>query len=83
VHKLLDTVLVDHDAALRWKLRCAQLFPYSAYFEGERSSVIPNSVYNQLGKNSENGGADHPKGGIVSDSVESNGKLEAFKDLTI
>ncbi|KAL1098978.1 hypothetical protein V6Z11_D05G133900 [Gossypium hirsutum] len=33
VHKLLDNVLIDTDAALRWKVRCAEYFPYSIYFE--------------------------------------------------
>ncbi|XP_027928732.1 N-terminal acetyltransferase A complex auxiliary subunit NAA15-like [Vigna unguiculata] len=72
VHKLLRTVLVDDDAALRWKERCAKFFPYSTYFEGSRSSA-----FNQIGKSTENGSSNHVE------STPSNGKLEAFKDLTI
>ncbi|GAV89376.1 NARP1 domain-containing protein/TPR_11 domain-containing protein [Cephalotus follicularis] len=83
VHKLIRTVLVDHDAALRWKARCAEYFPYSTYFEGKHSSAIPNSPYKQPYKNPENGGADHSEVGQSADSVASNGKLEAFKDLTL
>jgi tetratricopeptide (TPR) repeat protein len=82
VHKLLGTVLVDNEAALRWKVRCAEYFPYSTYLEGSRSSAIPNSAYNQIRKSSENGSANH-SGGETADSLASNGKLEAFKDLTI
>ncbi|BAT98535.1 hypothetical protein LR48_Vigan406s014400 [Vigna angularis] len=74
VHNLLETVLADQDAALRWKVRCADYFPYSTYFEGKHSSASPNSTFNQLRKNSENESVNH---------ITSNGKLEAFKDLTI
>ncbi|PON58919.1 N-terminal acetyltransferase A, auxiliary subunit [Trema orientale] len=81
VHRLLETVLLDHSAALRWKEQCAKYFPYSTYFEGRLSSAMPNSVYNQS-KNPENGSANYSVGG-TADSLASNGKLEAFKDLTI
>lgn len=64
-------------------MRCAEYFPYSTYFEGKCSSAMPNSVYNQIGKSHENGSASHPGAGKISDSIASNGKLEAFKDLTI
>ncbi|KAJ7962937.1 N-alpha-acetyltransferase 16, NatA auxiliary subunit [Quillaja saponaria] len=83
VHKLLATVLVDNDAALRWKVRCADYFPYSSYFEGSRSSATPNSVFNQICNNSENGNPYHTVVGQNVDSLASNGKLETFKDLTI
>ncbi|KAI7981158.1 N-terminal acetyltransferase A complex auxiliary subunit NAA15 [Camellia lanceoleosa] len=78
VHELLGTVLDDHEAALRWKVQCAEYFPYSTYFEGKHSSAIPNSVYNQIHKNNpENGGA----------TISSNGKLEKqldkFEDLIV
>ncbi|CAN1836317.1 N-terminal acetyltransferase A complex auxiliary subunit NAA15 [Linum perenne] len=76
VHKLMRTVLADEDAAKRWKQRCAEYFPHSTYFEGKLSSVMPDSVYNKAARNSaENGGA--------ADSIMSNGKLEAFKELTV
>lgn len=61
----------------------AQYFPYSTYFEGNRSSAVPNLVYNQIVKSHENGGASLPEGSKIADSIASNGKLEAFKDLTI
>ncbi|XP_061359544.1 N-terminal acetyltransferase A complex auxiliary subunit NAA15-like isoform X2 [Gastrolobium bilobum] len=77
VHKLLGTVLVDQDAALRWKVRCAEYFPYSTYFEGSRSSASLNSVFNQLCKNTENESPNHAVG-------SQNGKLESsLKDLSI
>ncbi|MED6166025.1 N-alpha-acetyltransferase 16, NatA auxiliary subunit [Stylosanthes scabra] len=83
VHKLLGAVLLDQDAASRWKSRCAEYFPYSTYFEGSRSSVSPNSVYSQLSKNSENESSNHSTGSQNAGSIKSNGKLDAFKDLTI
>ncbi|XP_011002722.1 PREDICTED: N-alpha-acetyltransferase 16, NatA auxiliary subunit-like [Populus euphratica] len=83
VHKLLVEVLNDADAALRWKLRCAQYFPCSTYFEGKCSSAASNSVHGQIAKNPGNGGSNHADGGESADFVESNGKLETFKDLTI
>ncbi|KAJ6963431.1 N-terminal acetyltransferase A complex auxiliary subunit NAA15-like [Populus alba x Populus x berolinensis] len=83
VHKLLVEVLNDPDAALRWKLRCAQYFPCSTYFEGKCSSAASNSMYGQIANNPENGGSNHSDGGEIADFVGSNGKLETFKDLTI
>ncbi|TKY48130.1 N-alpha-acetyltransferase 15, NatA auxiliary subunit [Spatholobus suberectus] len=83
VHKLLGTVLVDQDAALRWKVRCAEFFPYSTYFDGSRSSVSPNSALNKICNSTENGTSNHSVGNHNSEPVTSNGKLEAFKDLTV
>ncbi|XP_042751364.1 N-terminal acetyltransferase A complex auxiliary subunit NAA15 isoform X2 [Lactuca sativa] len=34
VHKILVSTFDDRDAALRWKKRCGEEFPYSTYFEG-------------------------------------------------
>ncbi|MBA0870636.1 hypothetical protein Goshw_015158, partial [Gossypium schwendimanii] len=76
VHKLLDKVLIDQDAALRWKVRCAEYFPYSTYFEGGCSSAVHNSL-------NVNGGASHPEISQSENALVSNGKLEAFKNLTI
>ncbi|KAG8481929.1 hypothetical protein CXB51_026657 [Gossypium anomalum] len=76
VHKLLDKVLTDQDAALRWKVRCAEFFPYSTYFEGGCSSAVHNSL-------NMNGGANHPEISQSENALVSNGKLEAFKNLTI
>ncbi|KAH1048016.1 hypothetical protein J1N35_038800 [Gossypium stocksii] len=76
VHKLLDKVLIDQDAALRWKVRCAEYFPYSTYFEGGCSSAVHNSL-------NMNGGASHPEISQSENALVSNGKLEAFKNLTI
>ncbi|XP_021898356.1 N-terminal acetyltransferase A complex auxiliary subunit NAA15-like [Carica papaya] len=82
-HQLLGTVLVDPDAAFRWKVRCAEYFPYSTYFEGKCSSAMPNSIYNQTCKKTENGSPSHREVGPNATSLVSNGKLEGFKDLTI
>ncbi|XP_058226821.1 N-terminal acetyltransferase A complex auxiliary subunit NAA15 [Rhododendron vialii] len=87
VHKLLGTTLNDRDAALRWKVRCAEYFPYSTYFEGSHSSAIPNSAYNQTHKNPENGGATHLDALHKPEFISSNGKVEkleaSFKDLVV
>ncbi|KAL5729406.1 N-alpha-acetyltransferase 16 [Ranunculus cassubicifolius] len=40
VHKLLGNVLDDPAAASRWKVRYAEYFPFSTYFEGIHSSAI-------------------------------------------
>ncbi|ONK76623.1 uncharacterized protein A4U43_C03F30260 [Asparagus officinalis] len=74
VHKLLETVFVDLDAASRWKSRCAEYFPYSTYFEGQRSSAVAKSSNNGMLNASENG--------ILTQGPE-NGKLSEFKDLAI
>ncbi|KAK8491677.1 hypothetical protein V6N13_023899 [Hibiscus sabdariffa] len=83
VHKLLDKVLTDQDAALRWKVRCAEYFPYSTYFEGSCSSAVHNSLNNLDGETTVNGGSSHPEIRGSENSVTSNGKLEAFKNLAI
>ncbi|OUZ99684.1 Tetratricopeptide repeat-containing domain [Macleaya cordata] len=83
VHKLLGTVLGDPDAASRWKVRCAEYFPFSCYFEGIHSSAVSKSADEKICKTPENGGLNHQKAGQSIDSHSVNGKLETFKDLTI
>lgn len=65
-----------------WKDRCAEYFPCSTYFEGNHSSAMSNSTYNQTSNNAENGSANHSSVQTV-DSLASNGKLDSFKELTI
>lgn len=36
VHKLLQGTLANADAAETWRLRCRELFAWSAYFEGAK-----------------------------------------------
>ncbi|KAK6795857.1 hypothetical protein RDI58_009312 [Solanum bulbocastanum] len=79
VHKLLETTLVDHDAASRWKVRCAEYFVYSTYFGG-----IQSSANNQIQKSPANGAVGLNAG--ENSSLSSNGRLEklnALKDLQI
>ncbi|XVF25039.1 hypothetical protein REPUB_Repub13aG0179400 [Reevesia pubescens] len=83
VHKLLEKVLIDQDAALGWKVRCAEYFPYSTYFEGSRSSAVHSLLNNHDSKTPVNGGASHPEISQSANSIISNGKLEAFKNLAI
>lgn len=81
VHKLLESVMDDKDAASRWKTRCAEYVPYSTYFEGSQSSAVSDAYLNSLSKNSENGAINHIE---LTDSITVNGKLEArFKDLKV
>ncbi|KAL2608858.1 hypothetical protein R1flu_027431 [Riccia fluitans] len=40
VHKILLTVMKDENAASRWRVRMADLFPYSTYFVGPKSSAV-------------------------------------------
>ncbi|CAH1422579.1 unnamed protein product [Lactuca virosa] len=40
VRKTLEAIFNDHDAASRWKVRCADYFPYSTYFEGRHCSTL-------------------------------------------
>jgi peptide alpha-N-acetyltransferase len=80
VHTLLDTVLLDSQAASRWKSRCAEYFPCSTHFEGKHCSLMPDSVYNSSRKSNENGDTpNHPMG----QTELSDGQLEAFKSLSV
>ncbi|CAK9174650.1 unnamed protein product [Ilex paraguariensis] len=85
VHRLLRTILIEIDAASGWKVRCKEYFPYSTYFEGSHSSVVAKSTYNEIHKNLENRGANHPDGSQIREPLSANGieKLKAFKDLAI
>ncbi|KAL8171710.1 hypothetical protein V2J09_023514, partial [Rumex salicifolius] len=80
VHKLLENVILDKDAASRWKARCAEYFPYSTHFLGSKSSAVSDSYLMGVLQNSENGIIEHPE---TSLSTDSNGKLEAFQHLKI
>lgn len=54
VHQLFETSFRDSDAASRWSARCAELFPYSTYFKGAKSSAIVGVASSR----SSNGGSD-------------------------
>lgn len=61
---------------------CAEYFPYSSFFEGNCAGKS-TAAYDQTLTNPENGGAIHNRVNQSADAIASNGKLEAFKDLTI
>ncbi|XP_010925105.1 N-terminal acetyltransferase A complex auxiliary subunit NAA15 isoform X2 [Elaeis guineensis] len=82
VHKLLETVFIDEDAASRWKARCVEYFPYSTYFGGCRSSAVAFSVNHNIQNAPENGVLAYQEA-KSEESHSLNGKLHAFKDLTI
>ncbi|XP_010539518.1 PREDICTED: N-alpha-acetyltransferase 15, NatA auxiliary subunit-like isoform X2 [Tarenaya hassleriana] len=76
VHKLLDTVFLEPDAASGWKSRCAEYFPYSTYFEGKLSSATSQPSR----KIAENGARlNHAMGQNELIDV----KLDAFKNLSV
>ena len=64
-------------------MRCAEYFPYSTYFEGSCRSAVHNLLKDQDSKTSVNGGASHPEICPNTNSFISNGKVEAFKNLTV
>ncbi|RWR77484.1 Tetratricopeptide repeat-containing domain-containing protein [Cinnamomum micranthum f. kanehirae] len=82
VHKLLVTVLVDPDAASRWRARCAEYFPFSTYFGGLRSSAISQSACQESLNAPENGGVNSQES-KSGDTHSLNGNIEAFKAVTI
>ncbi|KAK6124901.1 hypothetical protein DH2020_041362 [Rehmannia glutinosa] len=79
VHKLLGTILDDHDAASRWKVRCADYFPHSTYFEGSHSSAVAK----QMHKQPENGSNQN----TTTSFADQNGNVDktetALKDLVL
>ncbi|KAK1265524.1 hypothetical protein QJS04_geneDACA024242 [Acorus gramineus] len=82
VHKLLETVLIDLDAASRWKVRCAEYFPCSSYFEGIQSSATSLSTEHAEFELLENGGIIHAE--TENRNAHSlNGKLASFKHLAV
>lgn len=83
IRNLYCQSIISPFSSVGWKVRCAEYFHYSTYFEGSRSSAKSNTAYNQICKNSENGSANHSEGGETADSLTLNGRLEAFKDLNI
>ena len=81
--KELTSLVWSFSYTAGWKVRCADYFPYSTYFEGSRSSAVHNLLNNQDSKIPVNGGASHPEISENTNSFISNGKLEAFKNLTV
>lgn len=65
-----------------WKVRCAEYFPYSTFFEGHCTGKS-TMAHNQILTNPENGVAIHNRVDQSAKAIASNGKLEAFKKLTI
>ncbi|KAM0944855.1 putative transferase [Dioscorea sansibarensis] len=82
VHKLLETVFIDHDAASRWKARCAEYFPYSTHFGGCCSSAISCSSSCNTKNSPENGSVSFQQPGSgIAHSL--NGNLHMLQELKI
>eukprot|EP01018_Ginkgo_biloba_P014350 Gb_07059 [translate_table: standard] len=77
VHKMLETTFKDADAASRWRVCCADFFPYSTYFKGLKSSAVLGSINSEICSKSENGDLDK------NQSLSANGDIPAFKGLRI
>ncbi|KAI5063900.1 hypothetical protein GOP47_0020570 [Adiantum capillus-veneris] len=75
VYEMLATSLNDLDAASRWKSRCTELFPFSTFFQGPKSS-------------SSQGSANHAycqklKVGYAPAILTSNGDVPGFSELKL
>ncbi|XP_039124680.1 N-terminal acetyltransferase A complex auxiliary subunit NAA15 [Dioscorea cayenensis subsp. rotundata] len=82
VHKLLETVFIDHDAASRWKTQCAEYFPYSTHFGGCYSSVVSCSSSCNTKTSPENGSVSFQQPGSgIANSL--NGNLHMLQELKI
>uniref|UniRef100_A0A0D6R3U3 Uncharacterized protein n=1 Tax=Araucaria cunninghamii TaxID=56994 RepID=A0A0D6R3U3_ARACU len=84
VHKLLETTFLDSPAASRWEMRCADIFPFSTYFKGIKSSAIPGSGNSKICGNEDNGdlGKNQSKT-IEALSHSVNGNMIDLKELRI
>ncbi|XP_073006647.1 N-terminal acetyltransferase A complex auxiliary subunit NAA15 [Typha latifolia] len=80
VHKLLETVFIDQDAAFRWKTRCAEYFPYSTYLGGHSSSAS-YSVNHCIENAPENGVVASPELKAKDVPYSLNDKLHPLKEL--
>ncbi|VAH77575.1 unnamed protein product [Triticum turgidum subsp. durum] len=82
VHKLLDTVFADHDVANRWKVRCAEYFPCSTYFEGVKSAITAHIPGSTSESSPENGDVPSPQAKLEGDAHSLNGTVRVV-DVTI
>lgn len=80
VHQLLETSFKDSDAASRWSARCAELFLYSTYFKGEKSSAVIGVTNTKRLDHSDNGGTESDSAGEKDHSHAVNGRL---RDLVL
>ncbi|KAI4965364.1 hypothetical protein ZWY2020_054720 [Hordeum vulgare] len=83
VHKLLDAVFADKDVASRWKVRCAEYFPCSTYFEGVKSAINAHIAGSTSESSPENGDVPSPQAKIVEGDAHSlNGTMHVVDDLS-
>lgn len=82
VHKLLATTFDDADAASRWRIRCAENFPYSAYFKGAKSSAVDGSNNNLLCRRCVNVDLTEMFGQVKL-KQSANGDVPGFRDMKI
>lgn len=84
VHKLLETTFHDTSAASRWGLLCAEMFPFSTYFKGVKSSAVPGSVNNQACSKEDNVDLARNQNKTIDAFTHSvNGDIPGLKDLKI
>uniref|UniRef100_N1QQB2 NMDA receptor-regulated 1-like protein n=1 Tax=Aegilops tauschii TaxID=37682 RepID=N1QQB2_AEGTA len=82
VHKLLDTVFADQDVANRWKVRCAEYFPCSTYFEGVKSAITAHIPGSTSESSPENGDVPSPQAKLEGDAHSLNGTVHVVDDLS-
>lgn len=75
VYETLATSLNDPEAAARWKLRCAELFPFSTFFQGSKSSVAHGSANYLFCQKS--------KAGHGAGNLTANGDVPGFSELKL
>lgn len=75
VYETLVTSLNDPDAASRWRSRSTELFPFSTFFQGAKSSASQGSINNLHCQKLK---AEHTAGNQVA-----NGDVAGFSDLKI
>lgn len=80
VHQLLETSFKDTEAASKWAARCAELFPYSTYFKGAKSSATLGVANTKDVNHSDNGDVESDSVGEKDHTHSVNGGL---RDLVL
>jgi len=84
VHKLLETTFHDTSAASRWRLVCAEIFPFSTYFKGVKSSAVPGSINSKICSKEDNLDLEKNQNKIIAAfSHSGNGDIPDLKGLKI
>lgn len=80
VHQLLESSFKDAESASKWTARCANVFPYSTYFKGAKSSAMLGGANTKDSNHSDNGEVESDHGGEKGHPHSVNGGL---RDLVL